>query len=337
MTTDTEARAPSIVDVAELAGVSRQTVSRVINDHPAVRPDTRRRVQDVIARLGYRRNAAARTLASKKSNVLGVAVTNAQLSGPSGALLGIDQAARRAGYWVSVTFLRDHTQAEMDAALLHFLDQGAEGAVVIAPNQPTLDAAAQLADRLPIIVATSADTQLHSIDVDQRAGAIRAVRHLIDLGHTDIAHISGPLNEFQAAERASAWSDELAQANLPPGFFAEGDWYPETGYEIGRRIAEQDNRPTAVFAGNDMMAIGLLRAFTEAGIKVPSEISVVGFDNAVGSADLVPPLTTINQDFGTMGEYCLEMLIELIEGREPSLHTVLPELIVRASTAPPRA
>ncbi|MDR1236621.1 MAG: LacI family transcriptional regulator [Propionibacteriaceae bacterium] len=333
-------RAPSIIDVAALAGVSRQTVSRVINDHPAVSPPTRKRVRAAIEQLGYRRNAAARTLASKRSNVLGVAVTNMQLSGPSGALLGIDQAARRAGYWVSVTFLRSHTKAEMDAALLHFLDQGAEGAVVIAPNQATLDAAAPLAGSLPMVLATSGDTadlRLPSVDIDQYAGASKAVRHLIELGHREIGHICGPEEEFQAVRRAEAWRKELGKAGLPLGPCETGDWQPSSGYEIGKRLARnKDELPTALFVGNDQMALGVLRAFTEAGIKVPQDVSLVGFDNSVGADNFVPPLTTINQDFSALGELCLDLVIDLIAGREPISHQVVPDLVVRASTSPPQ-
>jgi DNA-binding LacI/PurR family transcriptional regulator len=332
-------RVPSIIDVAALAGVSRQTVSRVINDHPAVSPQTRQRVRTAIDQLGYRRNAAARTLASKRSNVLGVAVTNVQLSGPAGALIGIDQAARRAGYWVSVTFLRSHTKAEMDAALLHFLDQGAEGAIVIAPNQATLDAAAPLAGRLPMVLATSGDAnalRLPSIDIDQYVGASKAVRHLIELGHRKIGHIAGPEAEFEARKRADAWRAELGNAGLPLGPFATGDWQPASGYEIGKRLAQRkDELPTALFVGNDQMALGVLRAFTEAGISVPRDVSLVGFDNSIGSDNFIPPLTTVNQDFSALGELCIDLVIELIAGREPNPHQVIPELIVRASTAPP--
>jgi DNA-binding LacI/PurR family transcriptional regulator len=276
-------------------------------------------------------------LASKRSNVLGVAVTNAQLFGPSGALLGIDQAARRAGYWVSVTFLRSHTEAEMDAALRHFLDQGAEGAVVIAPNQATLDATASVAGHLPMVLATSGDATslgLPSIDIDQRVGAGKAMRHLIKLGHREIGHIAGPSGEFQAVERADAWREELASAGLPPGPSAIGDWYPTSGYEIGKRIANSKaSLPTAIFVGNDQMALGTLRAFAEAGIRVPQDVSLVGFDNSIGSDNFAPPLTTVNQDFSALGELCIEMMIDLLAGKQPPPHRVVPDLLVRESTA----
>ncbi|MDR1768727.1 MAG: LacI family transcriptional regulator, partial [Propionibacteriaceae bacterium] len=202
-------RPPSIIDVAQAVGVSRQTVSRVLNNHPAVHPQTRARVQEAMDRLGYRRNAAARALASKHTNILGAAVTNPHLFGPSGALLAIDQAARQAGFSLSVAFIRNQTAADMDAALSHFMDLGAEGVVVIAPTTATLDAAKALAGKVPMVVATSGQTAFPAVDIDQAVGARAAVEHLIGLGHRRIGHISGPAGEFQAAIRQQAWLDAL--------------------------------------------------------------------------------------------------------------------------------
>ncbi|MDR1852613.1 MAG: LacI family transcriptional regulator [Propionibacteriaceae bacterium] len=329
-------RPPSILDVAELAKVSRQTVSRVLNEHPSVNPETRQRVLDAIAQLDYRRNPAAHALASKHSNILGVTVTNAQLLGPSGALLAIDEAARLAGYWVSVAFVRGNTEQEMDSALSHFLNQGAEGAIVIAPNDATLAAVERNADRLPMVLATTADTSglgIPALDIDQRAGAHKAVQHLIELGHERIAHISGPLNEFHARDRLAQWSEDLRAAGLSGEQFLEGDWSPASGYQFGCQIAAEDNPPTGIFAASDQMAMGLLRALQQHGIRVPQDISVVGFDNMVGSDQLIPPLTTVEQRFDELGAALLSMLVALVDGKEIPRAELVPELIVRESTA----
>ncbi|MDR1768823.1 MAG: LacI family DNA-binding transcriptional regulator, partial [Propionibacteriaceae bacterium] len=246
-----EARTPSIRDVAQAAGVSQQTVSRVLNNHPSVRPSTRADVQQAIERLGYRRNAAARALASKHTNILGATVTNPQMFGPSGALLAIDRAARQAGFWLSVAFIRNQTAADMDDTLHHFLDLGAEGVVVIAPNPATLDAASAMAGKIPMVLATSGQSTLPAVDNDQAAGARAAVEHLIGLGHRRIGHIAGADDEFHATIRQQAWLDALAQAGLEPGPCLRGDWLPASGYAAGRQLLADGDLPTAVFVAND--------------------------------------------------------------------------------------
>jgi DNA-binding LacI/PurR family transcriptional regulator len=328
---------PSIVDVAHRAGVSRQTVSRVLNNHHSVRPETRQRVLDCIEELGYRRNLAAHALASKRSSVLGVVVSNAHLLGPSASLLGIDHAARKAGYWVSVTFLPETTESEMDSALQHFQDQAAEGAVVITPNEQTLAAVEKNIGRLPMVLATSADTSglgVHAFDIDQRDGAHKAMEHLLGLGHERIGHLTGPLAEFHSRERLAAWREDLQAAGHPADLWEQGDWSPDCGYAFGKRIAADRQGATALFVANDQMASGVLRALNEEGIRVPEDMSVVGFDDMLGAGQFIPPLTTLKQDFEQLGRTLVDLLVGLTKGEERVAQPVIPELIVRQSTGP---
>jgi len=327
--------AASIIDVAAAAQVSTQTVSRVLNNHPHVSESARMRVQAAIEQLGYRRNMAARSLASSRMFALGVVVTNAQLFGPSQALLAIEDAGRRAGYWCGVSMLHDFTEAAMAAAIDRFVNQGVDGIIVIAPNERTLSAAASASSRLPLVAVTAGpatEAGVVGVDVDQYAGARAAMRHLIGLGHRRIAHLAGPSDEFHARIRAAVYRTELEMADLEPQPFAMGDWQPESGYAAGLAMAADSDRPTAVFAANDQLAMGLMRALWESGLRVPDDVSVVGFDNIAGSQFLIPPLTTIDQDFQVLGEASVDALVALIDGQTAPSVELAPSLVVRAST-----
>jgi DNA-binding LacI/PurR family transcriptional regulator len=331
-----------MADVARLAGVSHQTVSRVLNGFQWVAEPTRRKVMAAVEELGYRRNMAARALASNRSNVVGVVVVNPNLFGPSGALLGIEQAAREAGFWVSVASLAQVEAAHMAAAVDHFRDQGVDGVVVIAPNQWALDASAGALGSCPAVMLTAAPAGAHafpSVDVDHELGARLAVRHLVSLGHREVAHFAGPAVEFHAQCRERGWRGELAAHGLAPGPLLRGTWEPGSGYELAKALAAGPDRPpTAVFVANDHAGIGVLRGFADSGLRVPEDVSVVGFDDVPGVSQLRPPLTTVRQDLGKLGRRAFGLLLEVIGGGGAVGHVALPpELVVRASTgaAPP--
>jgi DNA-binding LacI/PurR family transcriptional regulator len=211
-------RPPVMKDVARVAGVSHQTVSRVINDHPNVSAKARQQVEAAITELGYRRNVIARSLATRRSQTIGILTSDLSQFGPARTLLGIERAAREAGYFVSITTLREITFASVAHALDHFGDQGVEGIVVVVPHPALLEALDRMAPRVAVVAATS-DTRRSSLGaaVDQRAGARLAVQHLIELGHIRIGHISGPMDWFDAVERLEGWREALTEAGLPPG------------------------------------------------------------------------------------------------------------------------
>ena len=326
-------------DVARVAGVSHQTVSRVLNDHPRVRPETRDRVLAVIAELGYRRNSAARALVTRRSGTIGLLTPRSMLYGPVSTMVSVEEAARRAGLFVSVASLQDYDAPAVAAALDHFLDQGVEGIIVIAPVAEAVAAASSLATRVPMVILavdTPGGAGFRTASVDHELGGRLATRHLLELGHADIAHLSGPRGWLDADARARGWRGELADAGLPGREPEVGDWTAESGFALGRRLLSRE-LPSAVFAGNDLMALGLVRALTEAGVDVPADVSVVGFDDIDGAAFHRPPLTTVRQDFGVLGARSVALLLDQLADRTESSPALLPpELVVRKSTAAPR-
>lgn len=324
----------SIRDVARIAGVSRQTVSRVINHHPSLRPETRDRVQAVIDELRYRPNPIARALGGSRSRTIGVLASQRTQWGISAAIQGIEIAARDAGYLVITTNLPStEPQAIRDALALQ-VEHRVDGLVIIAPQTRTLNQIDELALEIPYVMLHSrAEGDEHELFVDQLAGARAATRHLVELGHHDIFHVAGPQEWIEAEARMQGFLTELIDAELPVRPPVLGDWTPGFGYHAGRELARFPDF-TAVFSANDQMALGLLHAFRDAGLDVPGDVSVVGFDDIPEAAHFTPPLTTVRLDFEELGRRCVGRLLsgdELVEPRP-----LEPVLVVRASTAPPR-
>jgi DNA-binding LacI/PurR family transcriptional regulator len=322
-----------MADVANLAQVSYQTVSRVVHDSPNVRRDTRERVLAAIRQLDYRPNIMAQALVTGHSKTLGVVSFDTTLYGPASTLLGIEQAAHGAGYAVSIASLQSLNRPSMLGAIQRLQGQGVEGIIVIAPQKSAVVALGHLAPRVPLVaVEAGPDESVPVVAVDQFAGAAAATRHLLELGHRNVWHLGGPLDFLEAEQRIAGWKATLRAAGLQPPPFARGDWSARSGYEIGQRLLKNPEI-TAVFAGNDQMALGLLRSLHEAGLDIPGDISVVGFDDIPEAAYFTPPLTTIRQDFSEAGRRCLGLLVALIETGEPSVNVmVAPELVVRGST-----
>jgi DNA-binding LacI/PurR family transcriptional regulator len=325
-----------MADVGRLAGVSHQTVSRVINDSARVTASTRRRVLDAIAELGYRRNLAARALATNRTFALGFVVVNAHLSGPSATLIATERAAESAGYSMTVVSLDTVSRDAVVHGIERLRDHAVDGIVVIAPTGDAVDAAIEVSESTPMVLVTScevADSELSSVEIDQEWGARLAMEHLLALGHTRIAHLSGPMDEFHARARAMSWRDTLNDAGLPVLPMIEGDWSPVCGYREALKAIQQDPPPTAVFVANDHMALGLLRAFHEAGIRVPQDIAVVGFDDIVGVDQAIPPLTTVRQDHVTVARTAVQLLVDRIGGAPAARVRIAPVLVERESTA----
>ncbi|WP_098456497.1 LacI family DNA-binding transcriptional regulator [Sanguibacter antarcticus] len=325
-------------DVARAAGLSHQTVSRVLNDHPNVRPETRDRVLEAIARLGYRRNSAARALVTRRSGTLGVVTTGSYLFGPSRTLVGIEEAAREAGYFLSVATLRSVDAESMHEVLEHFMDQAVEGVVVIAPHADVVEAVRTFGEGLPVVVVAAIPDPpetVTTVSVDQELGARLVVRHLAGLGHREVVHLAGPADWLDARARVVGWAAESAALGLHVGEPIEGDWTAERGYVVGQDLV-RDGVPTAVFAANDQLALGLLRAFHEAGLVVPRDVSVVGFDDVPGASNFIPPLTTVRQGFAYLGARIIATLLASLDGRPADDSTSPPDLVLRSSTARPR-
>lgn len=337
MTHEASPRAASMRDVAQLAGVSHQTVSRVINDHPSIRATTRQRVLDAMEQLHYRPNRAARALVTARSRTLGVlSTTAAALYGPVSSINAVQGAARAAGYYLAVAQLSELSAGAIAAALDHLLAQAVEGIIVIAPQELVLDEISRAGLSVPYVTLQGGSEYVaRELTVDQEAGARLATTHLIGLGHRSIVHVTGPLAWFEAQARVEGYRSELAAAGLPVPPLLEGDWSAESGYRASHAFVH-DPSVTAVFASNDQMALGVYHAAREAGRTIPHDLSVVGFDDIPEAAHFWPPLTTVLQDFTELGRRSVERLVAEIEGGDPpGPASLLPELVVRASTAPP--
>jgi DNA-binding LacI/PurR family transcriptional regulator len=328
-----------MADVAARVGVSVMTVSRVLNGHSSVKPQTRRMVLAAMEELGYRPNVAARALVTGRSRTLGVVSLDTNLYGPATTLFCIEQAAREEGYFVSICSVSRMRQESIRSALDHLRGQDVAGIIIIAPHVSAPEALQDLPEGVPVVVVQGlSDVGVPVVAVDQTEGARLAVEHLLSLGHETVWHIGGPGDWLEARARVRGWQQTLASAGKKEPPLLTGDWSARSGYEHGRRLASVAG-VTAVFVANDNMALGLLRALGEAGLDVPGDVSVVGFDDVPESAYYAPPLTTVHQDFDAIGHRSLAVLMEqmasdvLTDGRE----LVTPQLIVRESTSsPPR-
>jgi len=327
-------RGPAMTDVASLAGVSHQTVSRVINKHPNVTPTTRTRVLAAIEELGYRRNNAARALVTGRSQTLGVVTLNSTLYGPASTLYGIEQAALESDYFVTVASLRSTDRPAVRQAIARLVDQGVEGVIVIAPVDSVVEALADLPRDLRVVaVEGDADADIDVVTVDQHAGAQSATEHLLSLGHSTVWHVAGPTDWLEARQRTAGWRSTLERAGVevPPPL--RGDWSPRSGFEAGRVLARMPE-VSAVFVANDSMSVGVLRAFHEHGLNVPGDVSIVGFDDVPEAAYVSPPLTTVRQDFAEVARRSLALLLDQISsGIRPAKRQVVgTTLVVRDST-----
>lgn len=326
-----------MTDVARLAGVSQKTVSRVVNRQPNVSADVHDRVTAAIEALGYRPNAAARALVTNRSRVLGVVTPGTALYGPSAQVFGIERAAWERGYSVVISSTFDGSVDELSRAVRQLVEHGVDG-VVLARTTTAGALSRDLVRGVPVVSLgdpVDGDGYCQTFMPDQAAGARLATEHLLSLGHATVWHVAGPISWWSAAARVEGWRAALRAAGAPVHAPLEGDWTARAGYEAGRQLARRGD-VTAVFAANDQMATGLMRALYEHGLGIPHEVSVVGFDDAPGSEYLLVPLTTVRQDFTAITARAVAELVDVVEGKVPSLEiTLLPvELLIRGSSGP---
>ncbi|MFJ1812354.1 MULTISPECIES: LacI family DNA-binding transcriptional regulator [unclassified Streptomyces] len=330
--------APRSAEVAGLAGVSRKTVSRVLNDEPYVSDEARRRVLAAAEDLGYRLNHAARVLASGRTRSIGVVALGTAGYGTASLLMGIEQAVRDAGYALRVVSTPDGAPESIAGAVESLLEQGVDGVVV---SEPLVEREVPLGVDVPVLFigappAFTASRTL-TVGVGARQLAHAATEHLLDLGHSTVHHLAGLRRWYATKDRIAGWQAALAArgAHEPP--LLNGDWSAASGYAAGRELASEES-VTALFVGGDEMAIGLIHALREAGRRVPEDVSVVGFDGNPAFAYVSPPLTTARQPFEFASREGIRLLLHAIQkpDTEPPPASDPPiELVIRGSTAPP--
>lgn len=321
----------TIYDVAKRAGVSYQTVSRVINNNPNVSIKTRNRVLKVIEDLGYRPNKAAQVLNTQRSHLIEVIALDIYSSGPS--IDTISWTAKQVRYKIIISVVRAD---DLEKTLEDALDRSVDGFLFIASSAAlTSTEIATMCQDVPFVRMIDAlESNAPSVIYDQRYGAQVATQHLIDLGHRDIAHLLGPPGNVDAIARCEGWLATLEKHGLTPGPTASGNFTTLTGYEAAREILASGQPFTAIFAANDEMAIGAMHALHERGLRVPEDVSIVGFDDANFSPYTRPPLTTLRQDWRAMARLATEYLIERIEKPDTLIYqrVLMPEFVLREST-----
>lgn len=327
-----------MLDVARAAGVSQKTVSRVVNRAPHVRPDVRARVHQAIEQLGYRPNAAAQALARERSHLIGTLTLGTPLVGPSRRVFTLEHEARRLGYRMALVSVPNLSPGSVAEGIDALLAQRVEGLVIEVPTHLIEVSAAQL-DGLPVVTSAGWITGIPRqivVDVDQEEACRAVTRYLLDLGHRTVWHVAGPRDWDAAQKRLDGWRSALRGARRKVPRVLYGDWSAASGYQHGRTLAERTD-VTAIFAANDQMAMGVLRAFYEAGRRIPGDISVAGFDDVPEAEFQMVPLTTVAIAAEEAAQRILGELLHMINGGDPPSQAVtLPgtELIIRKSTGP---
>jgi DNA-binding LacI/PurR family transcriptional regulator len=325
----------NIYDVAKLAGVSHQTVSRVLNDHPSLKPETREKVEKAITELKYRPNQAARQLVTSRSKMIGILIAGTELYGPWAILNAMEREARKEGYSVISISVLPESPESWNEGIEQLRNLDIDGVITIAlPNEIVKAVEKALTTATIVIVDTEPSKKFDAVNIENFEGGKLATQHLIDLGHKSITHITGPADGYEGQRRRDGYIDAMKASKLKNDI-VEGDWSISTGYAIGNEIAQRTTLPTAIFASNDHLALGVIKALKENQIRIPGDISIVGFDNIPESAYFSPALTTVRQDFDELGQMAINrMLIQLKENSKPESFTIAPELIIRESTQP---
>jgi LacI family transcriptional regulator len=342
-------RRVTIREVAEQAGVSTQTVSRVLNHRPDVAPETRRRVQEIIDRLGYQASNIARSLVQGRSFTLGVVAWGLEYFGPSRALSGIEQGASELGYVLLLSLMRQPGNSDVGQLLRDMLARQVDGIVWAVPEiDSNRDWIREQHSRLPVpVVFLSMRPQpdLSIAAVDNRSGGRMATKHLLDVGYENVGLITGPLTWWEARQRQSGWQDALQEAGIATedNLVVEGDWQAASGERGLHQLLEQRPDLDAVFISNDQMALGALQAARKLGVRVPEDLALVGFDDVPESVYFLPPLSTVRQDMLELGRCAVRELGGMIEATqqgeadvEPNTILLEPELIVRESSGFPK-
>jgi len=309
-------------EVAAAAGVSTQTVSRVLNGYAGIREATRERVLDAVTALDYRVNNAARALGTSMTRTVGVVASDAVLHGPAAGIAALERAARVRGRWISTAYTDSDDPADIDAAVRHLLAQGVDGIVLVAAHGATPLEGYEV----PLVPLYGES------GIRQRDAAALVVDHLADLGHRRIVELAGPSDWREALARAAGVADAVTRRDLSLVARVEGDWSAASGSQLAETVARRiEAGATAVAVANDQMALGLMAGLAALGVVAPSQVSVAGFDDNPDAAFYTPALTTVRLD--VEGEAAYAVAAVLGDDADPP---AAPVLVERDSTAPPR-
>lgn len=337
MSTQDQARPPKMADVGRLAGVSAQTVSRYFTGTGYVGADTRARIEAAIAELDYQLNQSARSLRVNSTRTIGVLTTGPSLYGSWSVLSGLNQAAAAAGYSLLTVQLEadpsgSDTPEWMHRALDRFLSARVDGIIVSSSHFGIEDLLERVWERVPVVLLSGRSwPNADSATVDSYEAGLLAVRHLTGLGHTRVLHLAGPEGPNESFERERAYRDALAAAHLPVLPAPRGDWSAQSGWDIGTTV--DPTTFTAVFAGNDQMALGFMSALRARGLAAPGDYSIVGVDDMPDARFFSPALTSVQMDFVGLGRAGLEMILHRVRsGERVARRVIRPTLVVRDST-----
>jgi len=332
-------------DFAAAAGVSHQTVSRVLNDRPDVAGETRSRVWRIIEELNYRPNAIARSLIHQRSLTLGLVIAGLQYAGPSRTLSGIAHQAECLGYTLLFKDLPDLDSNNVQPVLNSLLARQVDGILWAVPevgqNRQWLQNQLHALPVPVVFLTMEARSGLSVVAVDNYTGGCVATMHLLEQGYRCIGHIAGPLDWWEARQRKAGWEDALAAAGISVAdrHWDAGDWSSASGSEAIRRLLKQHPEMQSIFVGNDQMALGVLQVACQEGIRVPYDLAVVGFDGLPEAAHYWPPLTTVDQGQEELGSMAVQTLVEIVKARRqdnpprPTAIQLQPRLVVRKSSA----
>ena len=330
----------TIKEIAKQAGVSKQTVSRVLNNRPDVSPETRLLIQKIIDNSDYRPSRLARGLSSGSTKTIGVISSDIGYVGPSHTLIGIDEQAHTAGYTISLNLLHEQDESGMDGILQNMMEQPVDGIIwtAVSKNDSYEQVSAKLRN-LPIPVVVGGELKaegLSAVHTDSFVGAQRATQHLLDQGYTTVAIITGPMDQWISVQRLTGWQQTVSSPDQSLVF--EGDWTAAAGYKGLQQLLKQRPDIDAVFSSNDQMALGVLKMAREMGRRVPQDLGIVGFDDIPEAMFFTPSLTTVRQSLVENGRLLVQKLKWQIEAHqknkpyEPSVVQTPPELIVRGSS-----
>lgn len=334
----------TIKEVASVAGVSTQTVSRVINERPDVSPETRKRVQTIIEELGYQPSALARSLIRQRSQTLGVVTAGLRYIGPSRTLSGIAAAAEEAGYSLLLKELRHFEEDDFEPIFQALLSRHVDGIIWAVPevgeNRAWVNE--MMDPGIPLVYLTMEPQENTSVvAIDNYQGGQMAMTHLLAQGYHKIGHVSGPLDWWEARQRMAAWRDAMQEAGqeVSDSQWVEGNWSPASGAQAAEKLFNQYPDMDAIFVANDQMALSVMQFITQKGLRIPEDIGIVGFDNIPESAFFSPALTTIQQDQYDIAKLAVEEVIQLIEAGwqdaaqvESQAIILPPALVVRQSS-----